>query len=1263
MAASNQPTSAIRQFVWKQKHCLGWQGRLRCLVKIPLLLAATTALVQLSLGVLFVVGRSFHLGQGRVQSVKRRQQNVKSPCPITDASLSQIQTNYKRLSPREHVLLRPDTYIGGLDPRSQETWVLSSDGMALEQAQVTYSQGFLKIFDEILVNAMDQQFAKPRKGSRAKTTHISVNIDAESGLINVTNDGVGIPVEYHEEYEAWVPSFIYGELLTGSNFDDDEDAGPRFVGGRNGIGAKAANIFSKMFRVRIVDPASKQVFTQTWRDNMEIADRPNIQKVTQARTGHVSVEFIPDFTRFNMHGLDDSTVRLLKTRVLDAAACTRTGIRVSFNQEELDVRTFADYATLLFGTVNHTTTVLKDEGPNGLVRLEVAAGVSQVKGFRSVAFVNGIRCNAGTHVDSVVRQLVLHTTDNIRKRRSDQGDAEIRPQFVKDHLFLVVKVLVENPSFESQNKDRLATPEAKFGFDPQLPTSFLNKVIRLGLAKVAMDYAAFKVDTKSVAQLKKSVEGHLKLPKLEDAEYAGIKGHDCTLILTEGDSAKAMALGALESIPGSRNHYGIFPLKGKLLNVQKASTTTLAKAEGIKELMQALGLTLRKQYSSISAPSLRYQKIMVFADQDPDGDHITGLIMNFISHLWPSILEVNPKFVVKFATPLVKVLNHPGIHFYSMQEWENWSAQMQKPQPVPKYYKGLGTSSDEEAAEYFQDLENNTLEFEWRGESDAAALRLAFEAGSQAADARKDWLLHTYDPEAFLDYSQSVVSHGEFFNKSFIHFSMYSNQRSIPSLIDGFKTSQRKAMCVALSSLKTETKVTVFANSVMAKMNYHHGDASMAETIVRLAQTHLGTNNVNFLRPHGQFGSRLNERGEHAQARYIGVALEPITKKIFRTEDDAILEYQWDEANEVEPNYLLPVVPTILLNGASGIGTGWSVDVPNYHPLHVIAATKEVLEGNHSPQLLMPWYDGFSGDIFQHEGKFISAGVWQVGMSAKRKIKADTIEITELPIGTWTDDYRLRLLRDSSLQGMVKKIDTSQNGKASVNIRLLCDPTKLASFLRKNEGDWKLGKALGLIKSLPSLMWLWNATGKLEYFNDTDGIIRSFFALRLPKYERRLQHLQETARHEVEKIRSRLDFIQCVVNGTLQLMPAPPASELRQQMQMRGFKPLRGFDARGRPAGKASFDHLLKMTFTSLTRETYEELAQRLLEREAHLRKLEGKSARDLWREDLQELEEAYATFFAERRRATPVRTLHKDLPKVILKSGVRDFIKSDKAN
>eukprot|EP00931_Biecheleriopsis_adriatica_P066268 TRINITY_DN40663_c0_g1_i1.p1 TRINITY_DN40663_c0_g1~~TRINITY_DN40663_c0_g1_i1.p1 ORF type:complete len:1271 (+),score=305.82 TRINITY_DN40663_c0_g1_i1:447-3815(+) len=1122
----------------------------------------------------------------------------------------------------------------------------------MEQVPVTYSPGFLKVFDEILVNALDQQFAKPRKRSRSTTTEISVEVNADTGYISVTNDGVGIPVEFNDEYDAWVPSFIYGEMLTGSNFDDT--AGPRIVGGRNGVGAKATNIFSKVFRVEVTDPATRRHFSQTWRDNMQTVESAEITEGVDAATGQVSVEFLPDFARFGMEGLDASSLQLLKTRVLDAAACSQPGIRVRLNQEELPVQSFDDYSRLLLGETNYTMTTISAKG---LLRLEVAVGVTKsTKGFQALGFVNGIRCNAGTHVEAVVRQIIADTTGRIRKLKRFQ-DMKIPAQFVRDHLVVMVKALIDSPSFESQTKERLATPEKDFGFKTQLPKTFLKEISRLGLVKLVTDYASFRDDAKSANRLASAADHQPRLPKLDDAGYAGMEGHDCTLILTEGDSAKAMALGALESVPGSRDHYGIFPLKGKLLNVRKATMNALSNSDGIRELMQALGLKLRKKYTSVAAPHLRYQKIMIFTDQDPDGDHITGLIINFISKLWPTILDVEPRFVMKFVTPLVKVTNYPGMQFYSMQEWEQWASEQKSRKPIPKYYKGLGTSSDAEAAEYFQDLKRHTLEFEWAGSSDEDALKLAFGSGDQAADARKSWLLDVYDPEVYFDYSRDTAPHHDFFDQSFIHFSMYDNQRSIPHLMDGLKNTQRKAICFALGRLKSDTKVTVFANAVMSAMKYHHGEVSMTEAIIHLAQTHVGTNNINFLRPRGQFGSRLHSRSEHAQARYIGVELEPIAKKLFRPEDEPILDYQLEEMHEVEPRFLLPVVPTVLLNGGSGIGTGWSSDVANYNPLEVIAATRQVLDGDTSPQTLTPWYRGFHGEIFEDGGKFMSAGVWHVGMSAKGKRNPDVIQITELPIGTWTDDYRLWLHKSAALQGMIKRIDTSQNGKATVNIKLLCDGKKLQQFL-KQKNDFKLGKALGLIKRVPSMMWLWNQTGKLELFEDTDAVIRSFVAVRLPMYERRLQHMRETAVRELERSRSRVEFIRCVVNRTLKLSPPPPLEKLQKQLRRRGFQQLQEYDARGRPSGEASFDHLLNMQFTSLTEEKARRLAQDVENQDVHLQKLKNKSAIDVWREDLEELEAEYRRFQESDQTLPPTEAT---LQKVTLTSNVRDFLARSK--
>jgi len=1150
--------------------------------------------------------------------------------PILDGT--DVSERYIRLSPREHILLRPDTYIGSVEPVEKSTWLLREDGLALESRVAVYSPGFLKIFDEILVNAMDQQFAVVGR-KQARTTEIAVDVDKGSGIITVRNDGAGIPVEKHKEYQDWVPTFIFGELLTGSNFDDH--AGPRFVGGRNGVGAKATNVFSEWFEIEVVDQLSARRFVQRWSNNMRSIAEPEVSEAPDATTGLVQVRFLPDFARFGMTGIDDSTFELLRSRVIDAAACTQQGVGVKFNGEEVGVRTFTDYARLVMGVDGDTNLdVAKVQDDTGTVRLEVAVGISENSGFQAVGFVNGIRCHEGTHIEHIVKQLTAETISKLGKSKKDAPN--IQPRFVREHLILVVKVLVESPSFASQSKEQLETPVSKYGFAATLPSSFLKKVVKSGLAKIVQAYATFKDNAGSERKLERKMLGALP-PKLEDAVHAGVEGEKCTLILTEGDSAKAMALGALEGCPECRQNFGIFPLKGKIMNVRDAKPRTLAASSGVQELMQIIGLKLKQEYDSVAAPSLRYQEIMVFADQDPDGDHITGLIINIFASLWPSILAAEPRFIVKFGTPLVKVMNYPlGTEFFSMQEWENWATAHMgaKPVPIPKYYKGLGTSSDSEAATYFQNLDRHTLALEWHGESDAAALELAF--SNRCASERKSWLLHTYDPSSFLDYSQECATHREFIDRGLIHFSMYDCQRSIPHLMDGFKPSQRKAIFAARKVLRSEMKVAAFTSVAMQETRYHHGEAAMTEAIIRLAQNHVGTNNINYLVPIGQFGSRLHDRSEHAQARYIGTRLETITSTVFRQEDDAILNYETDELVQIEPQYFFPVLPSILLNGASGIGTGWSTDVLAYHPEELAKAMRHVLSGNLTPQLLMPWFDGFNGEIYRHsDGRFMSAGRWSVGTCNKARRRADSIEITELPVGTWTDTYKEWLHTTKALQGVIQSIDSSHSGKAKVHLVLHCEPKKLQAFLRKNSKGDKLGRALGLVKSLQSQMWLWNASGKLEFFEDTDAVIRSFYAERLPMYKKRRIHMIEAAERQLLRLRQKHHFIRHVVDGSLQLSPAPSRETLEGKLQQLGLEPFSSQD--GSKDSEPSYDYLLNLKFMSLTKENAEELEAELGRQEAELTAMRQRTAEQCWRKDLDDFSKAYKAF----RPTPPAETGH----------------------
>merc|ERR1719353_2656776 len=472
----------------------------------------------------------------------------------------------------------------------------------------------------------------------------------------------------------------------------------------------------------------------------------------------------------------------------------------------------------------------------------------------------------------------------------------------------------------------------------------------------------------------------LGIPKLEDANDAGSKhSEDCTLILTEGDSAKSLAVAGL-SIVG-RDKYGVFPLKGKLLNVRDANFKQVTQNAEIQNLLKIVGLDLKCEYNDVR--KLRYGSIMLMTDQDPDGSHIKGLLINLVHHWWPSLVQMDG-FLKEFVTPIVKVWKDGKKEgerkeersFFTINEFQAWRNRTNGGRGwKSKYYKGLGTSTTKEAKEYFRDIENHELRFRWASERDGQAIHLAF--NKKRADDRKEWI-NAYEEGTFVDHSKPTVGYQDFIYKELVQFAKYDVSRSIPCLVDGFKPSQRKVMyCAFKKKLKNDIKVAQFVGYISEQSAYHHGETSLENTIVNLAQTFVGANNTNLLVPSGQFGTRLQGGKDHAASRYIYTRLSPATRLMFHADDDPVVDYLDEEGQSIEPAWYCPILPTVLVNGADGIGVGWSTFLPNFNPRDLIRNIRKMLRGQ-KMQEMMPWYRGFKGSINQdgkEEGRFEVSGV------------------------------------------------------------------------------------------------------------------------------------------------------------------------------------------------------------------------------------------------------------------------------------------------
>jgi len=509
------------------------------------------------------------------------------------------------------------------------------------------------------------------------------------------------------------------------------------------------------------------------------------------------------------------------------------------------------------------------------------------------------------------------------------------------------------------------------------------------------------------------------IPKLVDANYAGSpdKSAQCTIILCEGDSAKAGIISGLSK--EDRNFIGVYPMKGKLFNVHGETTKRIAENREIAEIKQILGLEAGKTYTPADvATRLRYGKVLFMTDQDLDGAHIQGLGINLFQIEWPSLTKI-PGFIGFMNTPILKARRGAQeVLFYNDGEFDAWKKQFPG-EVVPsgwatKYYKGLGTSTGKEFKEYFE--HKKMVAFVHTGKESDDHLDMAF--NKKRADDRKEWLSN-YSREAFLDTSKPSIPYEEFIDRGLIHFSIYDNERSIPNLMDGLKISLRKILYAAFKKggLKTEIKVAQFSGYVSEHSAYHHGEASLNAAIVGMAQNFVGSNNINLLEPNGQFGTRINAGKDAASERYIFTQLNKLTRLIYRQEDDAVLSYIDDDGQMVEPVYYAPAIPMILVNGSKGIGTGFSTDVMPHNPLQIIAyiraMLRDVAKGSADRPVIEPYFKGFKGTVKNIATSATSGAPAASAASAKFLIKgtyeiiADRkVRITELPIGTWTDDYK-----------------------------------------------------------------------------------------------------------------------------------------------------------------------------------------------------------------------------------------------------------------
>merc|ERR1711871_1404294 len=1158
------------------------------------------------------------------------------------------EQKYQKKTPREHVLLRPDTYVGDVDPTDEDMWICHQDKII--KKNIKYVPAFYKVFDELIVNARDHSV----NDSTCNT--IKVDIDQEESMISVYNNGDnGIPVEIHKEHKIYIPSLIFGEMLTGSNFDDSEK---RTTGGRNGYGAKLANIFSKKFIVEVVDSKQKKRFTQIFEDNMSIKNEPVIEKLTKKEKSYVKITFYPDLEKFKLKNISNNLMALFQKRVNDISATTNSKVKVYFNEELVNVNNFIKYVDMFYDDSYEKIYEEDDD------RWCVCALYAPNEGGECVSYVNSIcTYRGGTHVSYIVDNVIKRLIEYIKKK---EKGIKVTPSLIKEHIVFFINSTIESPAFISQTKDALTTKAAKFGSKYEVSEKFMKKLLKTNLINQVIDFARFK-ETASLKRTDGKKTLSLRgIPKLEDANKAGTKqSTKCSLILTEGDSAKAFAMAGL-SIVG-RSLYGVFPLKGKLLNVREASPKQLLDNEEIKNLKQIIGLQHNKDYSDKESFSkLRYGRIIILTDQDVDGSHIKGLLFNFFHYFWPSLMK-RKGYLTSLSTPIVKAFKGNKTEtFYNLTDYENWKDKNNTNGWKTKYYKGLGTSTSKEAKEYFVDIEDKLINYFWADfekevgeiiDSDSDddsveteeemvdseqslkssksnsssnnkknmididyndlctnAITLAFD--KRRSDDRKDWLLN-YDKNEIITYEEKSVAFKDFVNKELIHFSNDDTSRSIPDIMDGFKPSQRKIMHGSLlrKLYRDEVKVAQLSGFVSDKSAYHHGEASLMGAIIGMAQNYVGSNNINILDPEGQFGTRLKGGKDAASSRYIWTRLNPLTQKLFRDEDKDVLKYMDDDGILIEPEWYCPIIPMVLVNGAEGIGTGFSTKIPCFNPIDIVDNIKRLLKDQDTKEMI-PWYQNYQGTITKlNKTSYEVKGVYHVE-------NENTLVITELPIGEWTSNYKefldSQVLQEEKTKkgkkkttGIIEKF-TDDNTDKIVKFTLTFPSNKLSKYIKADTLD----KKLKLIKKINTTnMHLFNADGTIQKYTTAEDIIKGFYQKRLEFYELRKAFILRRLQNELLHLKFKVKYIEYVLSGKIIINNKSKQSIIYKLAEFKFPELSKDVDD---VKGK-SYNYITTMALFALTEEKIKELNEEYNSKREELEALENKTVKEIWTEELNE--------------------------------------------
>jgi DNA topoisomerase II len=1089
-----------------------------------------------------------------------------------------VKSKVKIKDLRSHVLSRPDMYFGGIEPIDHTiidyTVAGSKVTAKIANEPLNLSGALPKLVGEALSNMVDEMYRNP-----TFSKNIAVIVDSVTGEVTCRNDG-GIPIIKNEELGLYDPEIVFSIPMSGTNLDDEEERDG--IGGRNGYGAKLLVIMSKRATVETCDGFN--VFKQTWVDNMSPPLKPAVVKpAPKAKQGkpYTEVKFLLDYERLGITNVTPA-VQLITDMVWQMCATTPPGVIVKLNGNRLPIKSFKQFAQA-FGNPVHA-----EDPENRIEMAMIMAGHELPAGV--FGFVNSLLCREGTHVAAA--------THAIRAAIGEKTKQKCKPpvNVILNNVLLLVRVQIDKPTFNDQSKTKLTKKVVSTNLKiPPAKVSDLTKRI-LSNSSVKDEKKASRVFSSDPRSI----------PKYESAGKAGTRNIKGTVVIfAEGDSANGFAVDGLSVV--GRELFGTFALRGKIINVrgEKDLVNRISNNVELASIVRIVG--------PLTEDKFRYSSIAILSDQDKDGGHIAGLLVNFIEMAYPKRVSTDPTFIKRIATPIIKVRKGGETHeFMTEQAFDAWWGPDGQPGWTVKYYKGLGTSTTREAKEVFSVLDQYMVNIDCTNPEHLDMLDIFFH--SKRTAERKELITKAVASGSGhyeIDYSSGTITLSQLLMGEMVPYMMHNVKRHIPRVEDGLKPSQRKVVYEMLRDNKLkDIKINQLSGKISERMGYLHGEDNLSGTEVNLAKDHPLSNMINLLVPDGNYGNRHGNKA--GSPRYIFTALEKITRAVFPADDMAAVPTQTAEGKQIEPVYLMPCVPLLLINGCHGVGSGWSVDIPSHDVREMVDMCRATIEQRSTTIPLEGWFPLPRLQSYEIPGERLGKNwVFRPIMHHEEK----NVRFEDVPIAT---DRLFELKTKEDEEFFIERPYIKRSNKTDVNV-----DTTLT--FKTNEAaaeayEYLQNKAKLEIKA-ENMHVLTDESPEVPIRADTAQYLFQHFAeARLSCYDRRKSNLSCEIEAKIAKINTKMQVLQIVVDNPEAYFHAGTNANRTEYLKANHVV-------------ADDYKTFHQIPIGTFTQEEIDKLQIKWDELVTEAKQIRELDPWDMWTSDLDAFDVAYAEFIDERKR------------------------------